>query len=112
VTEGLDRLLAAAARARLSPSQVRILLRTEQRETTVPELAAALGEPPSAVDRAVAGLILRGLVRRRFDAAADHEPVVVATAWGRLRVRRLTSALRGPSPLLPVGRTSRPPVAR
>jgi DNA-binding MarR family transcriptional regulator len=111
MTEALDRLLAAAARARLSPSQVRILLRTDRRETTVPELAAALGEPPSAVDRAVTELIVRGLVRRRFDAAAGHEPVVVATAWGRLRVRQLTSSLRAPSPLLPTRRPSRPPVA-
>jgi DNA-binding MarR family transcriptional regulator len=109
-----DRLLESVHRERLSPFDLRVLLRVTDREATVVGLAESLGQPPNVVRRASARLVARGLLRRRRRRdRQDHIEVTLATtASGMGALSRVMQALKF-APTDPSDRaTSRTPAAR
>jgi DNA-binding MarR family transcriptional regulator len=93
-----DRLLESVHREHLSPLDLRVLLRVTDREATVVRLAESLGQPPSALRRASARLVARGLLRRRRRRDRhDHMEITLATtASGMSALSRVTQALELP----------------
>jgi DNA-binding MarR family transcriptional regulator len=102
-----DRLLESAHRERLSPFDLRVLLRVTDREATVVGLAESLGQPPSVLRRASARLVARGLLRRRRRRDRhDHMEVTLATTTsGMSALSRVTQALEL-APTHPSGRAT------
>lgn len=67
----LDRVLEMVERRRLSPAELRILIRLVDREAGIPELAEALDERPLDVRRCGRRLSARGLVSWRHAALSS-----------------------------------------
>jgi DNA-binding MarR family transcriptional regulator len=80
----LDCLLVTLGQGRLSPMEVRLLLWLAAREATPSELSEALGETPTAIERATRRLDMRGLIRRRFERGRDSRFIFSITSAGLL----------------------------
>jgi DNA-binding MarR family transcriptional regulator len=87
----VDRVLGVFDRRGLSPCELRVLLKLLDREASLPEIAEALGKPPSEVTRAGARLATRGLVRW-YHVGARGETRLVITARGLATMRALLAA--------------------
>jgi DNA-binding MarR family transcriptional regulator len=85
----LMRFLDRLDRARLTPMDVLLLLRLADAEVTVLQLADELDRRAADVRSATAGLVARGLVRRRSDGSARWGLVLTATPRGIDALRRL-----------------------
>jgi DNA-binding MarR family transcriptional regulator len=90
----LVRFLDELDRARLAPMDVLLLLRLAEAEVTVLQLADELDRRPETIRRAAAGLVARGLVRRRSHGTERWAHVFTATPRGLDVLRRLRPPLR------------------
>ena len=87
----VDRVLEVFDRSGLSPCELRVLLTLLDREASLPEIADALGKPPSEVTRAGRRLATRGLVRW-YHVGAREETRLVITARGLATMQSLLAA--------------------
>jgi hypothetical protein len=90
----LDRVLEMVERRRLSPAELRILIRLVDREAGIPELAEALDERPLDVRRYGRRLSARGLVSWRHAGPLKHTQLAITPA-GLTTVRALVTAAGG-----------------
>jgi DNA-binding MarR family transcriptional regulator len=91
----LDGFLELVHLEHLSPLDLRVLLRVTDREATVSELAASMGQPPTVLGRASARLAARGLLRRRRRRSRHDrlEITLATTASGMGALWRVSQAL-------------------
>ena len=90
----LDRVLELVERRRLSPAELRILLRLVDGEAGIPGLAEALDERPVDVRRCGRRLSARGLVSWRHAGPLKHTQLAITPA-GLTAVRALLTATGG-----------------
>jgi DNA-binding MarR family transcriptional regulator len=70
--------------SRQNPEQLLDCLLVTLREATPSELSEALGETPTAIERATRRLDMRGLIRRRFERGRDSRFIFSITSAGLL----------------------------
>ena len=93
----LDELLAALQHCRLSPLELRILIRVAAHPAAQSELADALHARPKKISRVVRRLAMRGLIARRFDGGPRSCFVLSITSSGLQAVAPLI-ARAAPTP--------------
>ena len=93
--ELLDDMLLTLERHRLSPTELRILLRLSEGAATSRQLAEAITAPARTIAHARRSLSMRGLVQRRFayDGVTPHFAFDISQSGlqllGSLNIRRL-----------------------
>jgi nucleotide-binding universal stress UspA family protein len=91
----LERVLEALQGERLTPFDVRIMLRVSEDEMPSPDIAAAMGHPPSMVRRASRRLVARGLLRRRRRPGRPLTITLGPTDAGTRVLQRIGGSLLG-----------------
>jgi DNA-binding MarR family transcriptional regulator len=94
----LDGLLAALERSELSATEIRLLLWLAEREATVTQLTAVLGQRPRVITSVAYRLAMRGLIRRRFESGQRSGFVFGITSAGELALRPLLQWVTGTRP--------------
>jgi hypothetical protein len=94
----LEALLESVQRERLSPLDLRVLLRVTDGEVTIGELADSMGQPPDVLRRATTRLAARGLLRDRPRQCRRLELTLTATAAGISALHRVSGSLCRTSP--------------
>jgi nucleotide-binding universal stress UspA family protein len=89
----LEQLLEVLERERLTPLEMRILLRAADRETTNRDIAGSTEQPPSRIGRASTRLVARGLLRRHRRAGHPLKLTLTATRAGTSALQRISTAL-------------------
>jgi hypothetical protein len=90
----LERLLQALQRERLTPLELRILLRVTEGEMTSAAIAQSMQQPPSVVGRASAQLVARGMLRRHR-RGRPLKLTLSATSSGTSALWRVSRSLAG-----------------
>jgi nucleotide-binding universal stress UspA family protein len=94
-SETLERLLDALEQQRLTPLDVRIMLRVNDDETTIADVAGSVGLPTSTIRRASRRLVMRGLLRRRRRRDRPLTFTLTATDSGASALHRIRRSLAG-----------------
>jgi DNA-binding MarR family transcriptional regulator len=104
---GLERVLEALEDERLTPLDLRIMLRVSDDENTVPDIAAGMGYPPALIRRASRRLVARGLLRRRRRPGRPLTFALAPSDSGTSALHRVGTSLLGQAadaaPTSPVG---------
>lgn len=97
----LEFALDALDHERLTPLDVRIMLRVDDEASTILDIAQSMQHPPSAVRRASRQLVARGLLRRQW--RTGHPLTIAVTERGTGVLRRISRSLLGRADAEPTG---------
>ncbi|HEY7620938.1 MAG TPA: MarR family transcriptional regulator [Solirubrobacteraceae bacterium] len=91
--DALEQLLQALQREQLTALDLRILRLVAAHELTIADIAQALAQPPSAIRRALARLVARGLLRRNRRRGRPLKLTLDATERGTSALQRVHGTL-------------------